>query len=221
MLNLVATSTTCIDCAIQCTGGVIDPQSGHCYFLANTSATHDEAAEACKGGHLVTLDSDREAALVDAITSLPYWLGYQAGVGGFRADVPTEPGFPVDGGCAGCYLRALAAPEDGGADCVVSNDGGWSLSSCADASAATICEREPLGRRSFFCQGPYCSTITFTVGRKRYLLYLDNASRTAAAAADECSQYDGGRLVVFESREERAQVVQELSPICLPSRLWR
>src|SRR5688500_7454739 len=31
----VATSTTCIDCAIQCTGGFIDPESGHCYFLAN------------------------------------------------------------------------------------------------------------------------------------------------------------------------------------------
>jgi hypothetical protein len=208
----VATSTTCIDCLIQCTGGLVDRESGHCYFLANTSATYEQAAEACKGGHVVTVDSDREAELVDSITSLPYWVGYQTGVGGYRSVVPTEPGFTVDGGCAGCYVRGLTSANDGG-ECVVAADGGWSLSSCTGTTAATICEREPLGKRSFFCHlgATYCATTTFTVGKKRYLLYyVTSAARSANAAAAECAQHDGGRLVVFESREEREQIVQEL-----------
>jgi hypothetical protein len=208
----VATSTTCIDCLIQCTGGLIDRESGHCYFLANTSATNEQAAEACKGGHIVTIDSEHEAALVDSMTSLPYWVGYEKAGGGYRSVVPTEPGFTVDGGCPGCYVRGLTS-ADGGAECVVAEDGGWSLSACTGTTAATICEREPLGKRSFFCHlgATYCATTTKTVGKKRYLLYyVTSAVRSANAAAMECAQHDGGRLVVFESREEREQIVQEL-----------
>lgn len=204
-------TTTCTSCLVQCAGS-IDEQSGHCYYVANAAATYQEAKNACTatGGHLVTLDSEREAAFVDKLAASRHWVGLtrQTSIGGYAAEVTTEPGFPIDGGCPGCYLRALST-TDGGADCVVSADGGWELSACTEI-AATICEREPLGQRSFYCQGPYCSTVTFTVGAKRYLLYLDNAARTAGEAVSECAQYDEGKLVVFESAEEREQIVQEV-----------
>lgn len=209
----LATSTTCINCAVQCTGGNIDPESGHCYFIPNVSATFAQAAEACTGGHVVTITSDREAAFVDGLTKAPYWVGAQflESVGGYRSEVTTEPGFPADGGCAGCYdRRSGATAVDGGGDCVLSSDGGWTLVPCNDAGAATICEREPQGNRSIFCGGPYCSAIPFTLGKKRYLVYLENAARDAAGAARECARYDGGRLVVFDSREEREQLAREV-----------
>lgn len=205
-----ASAASCTDCNVRCPGGKVDPESGHCYYLAE-AGTYQQAILACAGGHVVTLESDREAAIVDGLTSSPYWVGvsYQAAIGGYRAEVTTEPGFPADGGCTGCYVRSLER-SDGGTDCVVARDGGWSLSACDPTTATVVCEREAPGQRSFYCQGPWCSTIPFTLNAKRYLLYLDTAARTAEDAARECAQYEGGRLVTFDSREERAQLVREI-----------
>lgn len=204
-------STSCVDCKVVCPGGVKDDASLHCYAVANEQTTFANAVSSCTGGHVVTIGSEREAALVDSIATAPYWVGasYQGALAGFGATVATEPGFPRDGGCTGCFARTIVAPADGGGgDCVVAADEGWTISSCFDASAATVCEREPGGTRSFYCQGPYCSTINGTT--KRYLVYLKGQERTGAEAAAVCSQFEGGRLVVFESREERERVVQEV-----------
>jgi hypothetical protein len=205
-----ASVASCADCKVQCPGGTIDPASGHCYYVAD-AGTYQQAILACAGGHVVTLESDREAALVDGITSSPYWVGvsYQPAIGGYRSEVTTEPGFPADGGCTGCYVRTLAR-SDAGTDCVVSRDGGWTLSACDPATAGVVCEREPAGQRSFYCQGPWCSTVPFTLNDKRYLLYLDSAARSADEAAKECALYEGGRLVTFDSPEEREQLVREI-----------
>ena len=205
-------ATTCTNCVVQCPG-TIDPASRHCYYVARTDATYTDAKAACtaSGGHVVTIGSDHEADFVDRLSaSSPYWVGvsYQAGLGGYGAEVTTEPGFLADAGCPGCYVPALTA-SDGGTECVVSSAGGWRLSSCS-ATATTVCEREPVGLRSFYCQGPYCATVTFTLGTKRYLLYRENGARTASEAAAECAGFDGGRLAVFGSREEREQIVDEV-----------
>lgn len=209
-----ASAVSCVDCNVQCPGGRIDPVSGHCYWVAKQGGTYQDAIAACAGAHVVTLESDREAAIVDGLASSPYWVGvsYQAAIQGYRAEVTIEPGFAADGGCPGCYVRPLAA-SDAGTACVVSSDGGWTLSPCAPTTATVVCEREPLGVRSFYCQGPWCSTVPFTLNDKRYLLYLENAARTAAEAAATCAQYEGGRLVVFDTREEREQLVREIAHV--------
>lgn len=202
-------ASTCVGCRIGCPG-VIDDASSHCYYVADGgAATFQAATAACSGGHVVTIGSEREAALVDGFDAGPYWVGAsnQPALGGFGAALATEPGFAIDGGCPGCYARALVE-SDAGSSCVVATDGGWLLTPCFDAGATTICEREPVGLRSFYCSGPYCATVKG--GAKRYLLYLASEARTADAAAKECARYEGGRLVVFESREERERIVREL-----------
>lgn len=206
-------TTTCTNCTVECPdGGRIDPSSRHCYWVASSDAvTNAQAVELCSGGHLVTIGSAREAELVDGLARGAHWVGlrFQDGIG-FQSSIVTEPGFSTDAGCAGCFVRALTTSDGGTTSCVVSADGGWAISNCSAALGAAVCEREPLGQRSFYCQGPYCSTVTFTLGTKRYLLYLESSARTADAAAAECANYAGGKLVVFESREEREQVVQEI-----------
>lgn len=206
----VDASTACVACKIACPG-VTDDASSHCYYVVDGGATsYTGAATSCAGGHLVTIGSEREAMLVDALDAGAYWVGasYQPSLGGFGAEVPTEPGLN-DGGCAGCFARALIETDAASGECLIASDGGWLLSPCFDGGATTaICEREPVGVRSFYCSGPYCATVK-GVG-KRYLLYLASEARTAAAAAEECARYDEGRLVVFESREERERVVREL-----------
>jgi hypothetical protein len=199
-------STACVDCKIACPG-ITDDASAHCYYVSEAGVTtYQTALVSCPGGHVVTLGSERESAFVDALDAGPYWVGARvSGFGGFGAAVPTEPGFPRDGGCSGCFARPLVDSDAG--DCVVATDGGWSLESCVDAGATTICEREPGGVRSFFCQGPYCATVKGVT--KRYVIYLTDAL-TAAAAAAECANYDEGKLVVLASREERERLAQEL-----------
>lgn len=206
--DIADASTACVDCRIVCPGAT-DDASAHCYYVAEAGVTtYQTAITACPGGHVVTVGSDREAAFVDGLDAGAYWIGASNDpvLGGFGAAVAIEPGFAKDGGCPGCFARTLVE-TDGGGECVVAIDGGWSLTSCADAGATTICEREPLGVRSFFCQGPYCATVKGTA--KRYVIYATSAV-TAAAAAAECARYEEGRLVVFESREERERLVREV-----------
>lgn len=198
-------STACVGCKIACPG-VTDDASAHCYYVAEAGVTtYPNAAVSCPGGHVVTIGSEREAAFVDALDAGPYWVGASnnEGVGGFGAAVATEPGFRIAGGCTGCFVRPLVE-TDAGSGCVVATDGGWSLTSCGDAGAATICEREPLGIRSFLCGGPLCATVKGVT--KSYVIYLTGA--TAENAATECARYDG--LAVFETREERERVVREI-----------
>lgn len=220
------TTTTCSGCQVQCPVP-IDPSSGHCYYVANagTPVTYAEATAACSGGHIVTIGSDREAALVDALISASYWVGtrFDPSLDGFFAVVPTEPGLPPptsNAGCAGCYARALE-PSDAGLICIVSRDGRWTHSAC-DVTAATVCEREPVGKRTEYCAGPYCAKTAFTLGAKRYLLYLEGQAATADGARATCAQFKGGRLAVFASREEREQLVQELVRlnVALPFTAW-
>jgi hypothetical protein len=200
-------SVACVGCKVACPG-ITDDASAHCYYFTDGGATsYQAAAGSCAGGHLVTIGSDREAAFVDGLDAGAYWVGasLQEALAGFGAVVETEPGIAADGGCPGCFARPIVQGDGG---CLVALDGGWSLSPCFDGGATTtICEREPLGTRSFFCPGPYCATVKGAA--KRYVIYA-SAAVTAEAAAAECARYDQGRLVVFESREERERVVREI-----------
>lgn len=199
-------STACVDCKIVCPG-ITDDASAHCYYVAEAGVTtYQNALVSCPGGHVVTLGNEREAMFVDALDAGPYWVGARADdFGGFSAVVATEPGFPRDGGCTGCFSRPVVDSDAG--NCLTATDGGWSRTSCDDAGATTICEREPLGVRSFFCQGPYCATVKGAT--KRYVIYLTGAL-DPAAAAKECETYEEGKLVVFESREERERLAREI-----------
>jgi hypothetical protein len=120
--------------------------------------------------------------------------------------------------CPGCFGRGI----DGGPfpvfpdvdaatelPCVASENGRWFRVPCQDAPRdfAVVCEREPVGTRAEFCNGPYCANVPATAGRKTYS--ISQTAVTAALAASSCAA-GGGRLVVLDSPEEREQLVHEL-----------
>lgn len=218
----------CVSCEITCPdGGVLDDAGEHCYFTLGASASYQQAVTLCggRGAHVVTLASERESSLVDALDAgSPYWVGlfFTPAFSGYLPANPGEPGLPSPpSSCPGCYARG-GALFDGAVPCISAADGGWAGSSCDDAGAvATVCEREPVGRRSYFCFPFYCSTVEATAGRKRYL--YDLTERTAADAKKTCEQFPNGRLAVFDTPEEREQVVTELRNVpgaVLPMTAW-
>lgn len=212
-------------CSIDCTG-VIGP-SGHCYFLADPS-DYEKALTNCSnaGGHVVTIGSEAEAALVNGLTDggayhVGLLLDDRFSLVAYKTPSEVEePGWPHDqSSCPGCFAagaddagRFAALDPDSGTDhrCLVATLGGWLQIPCSqsDPRVATICEREPLGQRSQSCGGPLCTTLSSTAGRKRYVISISPAN---AEQADQfCRGYPNGSLVVFESREEREELAREL-----------
>lgn len=210
----------CPECRIVCEGR-LDEIGGHCYFALDAGVTFTEANAQCgaRGAHVVTFASDDEARLVDELAGDggSYWIGLvkSGALGAYAPSKAGEPGLPSepDASCAGCYARGgavAAAADDAGGDpqCIVATDGGWARAAC-DTTRLAVCEREPVGRRTFFCFPLQCATVAATAGRKRYL--IDAIPRTAAEAKAQCEAYDGGALAMFDTREEREQVLAELA----------
>jgi hypothetical protein len=210
------------ECSISCLG-VIGP-SGHCYFLTEPS-DYANARNNCSaaGGHVVTIGSEAEAALVGAfVDGGSYRVGLTLDNALFAAYKPDleEPGWPqAQTSCSGCFAEgaddagqfAELAPDSGlDHHCLVAAGGRWLQVACdeSDAGIQTVCEREPIGQRSQPCGGPLCATLASTAGRKRYVISLSPA--TAEQADLSCSGYEGGSLVVFESREEREELAREI-----------
>lgn len=211
----------CTLCHLTCEG-VIDPASDHCYFDAGPTDSYVTALQRCDdvGAHIVTVASDREARLVGDAGA---WIGLaqSPNVGG--AYLPTrsdEPGYP----CPGCYgLRSDDAgptgpfsplaptPSPGG--CVVTVGGRWFAVPCEDAGApyATVCEREPVGRRGHDCNTAICFTLPKTSGTKRYVLFTSADSPETAQRT--CAQYSqsNGALALLDSAEEREQLAREVA----------
>lgn len=215
------------DCRIACDGGRVDGM-GHCYFVAGQTADFRAAGGLCSGSgraHVVTIGTRREADFVaDAgLTDGGYWVGLSRSAFGYITFPLTEPGWPGQGdACPGCYALG---PDDGGAfadvdagrDCVAGGGERWANHACGGArSLAVLCEREPPGQRTYFCNGPNCID-GLPAAAKRYVLPADLV--TAADAPAACEPY--GQLVMLDSSEEREQLVRELvTRFDLPFTVW-
>jgi hypothetical protein len=173
-------------------------------------------------GHVVTFASERELGLVATSARFsPFWIGLRQTANlsdeYTTVDDLDEPGWSTT--CAGCYAHVnpgekITTGAKYNGNCVTGEQDDtlpahpWHASICGavgDASVTreTICEREPLGTRASYCGGPICFTVPATLGRKSYS--LDPSALSAADAITECNSR-GGRLVVYESAEEREQV---------------
>lgn len=161
----------------------------------------------------------------------PGWVGPTStltcpGCFGVGADdagrFPTHPE-AVDAGFAAINCLLADIDDAGG--------GGWVRVPCTGFDAgvgprtyATVCEREPVGQRFFFCGGPNCTTLAATAGVKRYVIPTQLMTNEQAAA--ECSKYGAAQLLVLDSNEEREQIVRELlgqfsvSPPNGPVEVW-
>lgn len=224
----------CSDCRVTCSG-TLDDAGAHCYFALSPTRSFADAVRQCTlaGAHLVTFSSDREARHVDSIAAA-HWVGLSVSnvLEAYEPTVdPPEPGFPLPSSatsCTGCFGRGadggafpIAPDVDAGVatDCIASEGGQWFRVPCnGTRELATICEREPVGTRAEFCNGPYCTNVVATAGKKTYLVTLSNASSEDARASCEAQ---GGRLVVLSTREEREQLVREIRVLLPPpSSIW-
>jgi hypothetical protein len=245
-----ATVHGCSQCYIECgdDGGptYVDRTSNHCYFLLSGDSGPSESDSGCSslGAHVVTLGSKDE--LIDLAGNLfptpearEFWLGLRKdpdadGAVNFKA-VVDEPGLARHDVCSGCFGPTLKGgvvlpvnpSGDSGLDpaCVTwafRLDPVWYETNC-EAHYHTICEREPVGSRSFAC---YDEQLCFTVQYdtvyapgKRYL--WSSTAVTAQVASNFCAQFeDAGQnasLVIFESEEEREQVFYELMHLPTPA----
>jgi hypothetical protein len=149
--------------------------------------------------------------------------------GAYQSNRAEEPGFPYPllanepnaaGPCSGCFgigddaaifpLADVDASDDrADTSCVASTPRGWFRVPCSGAMPrATLCEREPVGKRAEDCIGGQCVSVPQTYGSKTYLVVLSPASKEAAETT--CLGLEGGSLVVFGSAEEREQLAHEI-----------
>jgi hypothetical protein len=222
----------CTDgCRLTCDGGVVDPRTQHCYFALSPQTHENDAVGACGPfrAHVATFVSDDEVALVRDAGFGSFWVGlsYVSSLAGYQSVevVNGEPGwnYPSNGPvCAGCYARIdptsfpyfpplgpdAATPDP--LDCVTSADGGaWTAVPCNSPppSPQTLCEREPPGSRASVCNGGICVTLAAT--SKKYI-YVPTET-AADDARTFCRSLANGNLVLFDTREEREELVRELA----------
>jgi hypothetical protein len=234
-----APAAGCASCKVQCEdGGGVDPASLHCYFQAGQVRQFSQAdQETCgaAGGHVVTFASESEASFVATRIAKtdPYWVGLvlNAATRAYEPTIPFEPGWSAK--CPGCYAHL-----DAGADTLPLRSAGitgqcvigerdttrsWFQSPCAGFNWAVVCEREPAGSRAEFCGGAVCITVPKTFGAKRYVFVPERVS--AAEAAEACASELQGRLVHFDSPEEREQLAHEIATqtavaVAPPEEFW-
>jgi hypothetical protein len=220
-------------CRVECDGGVVNPNTNHCYFeLPSTTSLDVEpnGAEArCRelNAHVVTFADDAERNFVVAQFSRsylhgdagPFWVGISEDPVS-QAYVPVvspanEPGWSP--ACSGCYAPSNvdgSIPKiltDAGGNCILELGAlGWSQFGCSTSSKnpiPVICEREPVGDLWIPCAGSLCASIPETAGNKRYLYSPTVVSADEAATA--CARdLVGGSLVVFDSRAERETLLR-------------
>jgi len=216
-------SPGCEQCRFTCSGKIDD--AGHCYFFADPTSSYSEAITACQaaGGHVVTFASKRELDFVDDLVASArdggaYWVGLSINPELESQYTPhrgvIEPGYPASAAqtCVGCFGASDGGafptyPDAAAGSFLVASGGSWFQLAASTAPLVTVCEREAVGQRLFFCGGPNCTTLTATAGKKRYV--LPQAFVTEDQAALACAPY--GRLVLLDSNEEREQLVRELT----------
>lgn len=124
----------------------VDPDTGHCYVsFDDDQSTFDTANLACGagGGHLVTITSALEAALVQQVQNPAQspWIG--------ASDVAVEGAFAWVTGEPFAFQIFAPGQPDGGVveNCLHMLDasGGWNDTSCTFAGFVTglLCEYEP------------------------------------------------------------------------------
>lgn len=213
----------CESCKFVCSGKIND--AGHCYFFADNTKDYPSAVTACANAaaHVVTFASEREVAFVNDLVATfrdggAYWVGLsiqpELGDNYGPPNNLLEPGFPRASTCAGCFAVGDGGPfpphpdYDAGGSCLVAERGAWlQVPTDPKRDFLTVCEREPIGQRLFYCGGPNCTTLAATAGTKRYV--LPQALVTEADAVKACAPY--GKLVHLDSNEEREQLVRQLA----------
>mgnify|MGYP005856187603 CR=1 FL=1 len=211
------TTLGCADCHVACPDGRLDPESHHCYLDAGPATSLAEARQRCdeRAAHIVTVASAREAALLG---DAGYWIGLlrsELVAGAYLSVTRDEPGFP----CPGCFgvgaddagaFEPLDPDASAQPNCLASVGGRWAAVDCAgDGGFAAVCEREPEGQRGQGCGGAICFTLPATAGEKTYVLFASPAS--ADEAASTCAGYEGGRLALLDSSDEREQLAREVA----------
>jgi hypothetical protein len=219
------------------------PASNHCYFASSGVTNYNVGVEACRyaESHPVTFVDDNEVSNVLRAfggswlaTSGQYWVGMESTDAGgpYYALSLNEPGWNVPALCPGCFMHGVTDGGlpvlDGGAfagpaECVVASDTPQSSAMATTghgAVAQVVCEREPVGARSVPCYADsFCFNVLATQATTSQTSkgYVFNPTRMRASeAARFCEGLtDGGatKLVVFESRAEREQVIYELSQL--------
>jgi hypothetical protein len=165
------------------------------------------------------------------------WVGLRdtatldAGQRVWNSEYTVEPGWAGLGICPGCYAnttngangfpRTLDADAgEGVAACAVATKNyleHWYSASCQLDLSHAVCEREPPGSRAEPCTeadadpGDFCVQVIATLGTKTYEYHA------GAMDPDEAEQYckahgstPSTSLVVFDTPEEREQLVHEL-----------
>ena len=222
------------DCKIDCVGGEIDRDNGHCYFVATGGAISlndgiGSAEQLCESasGHVVTFADEAERAFVESKfadttrvgLTAGYWMGLSLDLTRVAyvtidLDQNRTPGWAPT--CTGCYAPPNVdggIPRlvyDAGGSCVIDVvDAGWSQLPCSSlpTSIPVVCEREPIGDYWSTCNFGLCASLPETVTQKRYLFSPSLVS--ASQAADECKGV-GGSLVVFGTRQERETLFRTL-----------
>ncbi len=124
----------------------VDPDTGHCYVsFDDDQSTFDAANVACGtgGGHLVTITSALEAALVQQVQNPAQspWIG--------ASDIAAEGAFAWVTGESFVFQDFAPGQPDGGVveNClhILDASGGWNDTSCTIAGFVTgqLCEYEP------------------------------------------------------------------------------
>jgi hypothetical protein len=224
-----AVLAVCGKCKVLCSAPQFeDSVSHHCYLPLTGNWTLQDAGAACEksaSAHVVRFVSENEVSLVDQQPGTTYWVGLMQSSlvdsgRWYPSEETLEPGWTA--ACPGCFAQvdagATQIPEvpvigDAGhieRRCVEAQPGSsnplWMQATCTDTIGA-LCEREPVGTHTYVCPQGACFTVAATWSEKSYVLLA--APSSASAAPGACASIDAG-LVVFESREEREQVGDEI-----------
>jgi hypothetical protein len=223
------------NCQIDCDGGLLDPNTNHCYFSVQSATSLGEGESSAdalcqkQNAHAVTFVDDNERDLVVShfnkkLDASAFWVNLTllSDQGGYvpnprKSEIVYEPGWSST--CPGCYAPPNVTPDagipmlvpDAGGNCVIDVGArlGWSAFPCTQipTPVPVICEREPPGELWSPCNGGYCASVPQTAGKKRYLYSPNPATSDVASAA--CIGL-AGSLVIFESVEERETLLREL-----------
>lgn len=140
------TGDGCAACAIECGApGVQDPVTGHCFQLfaiAGTQATAEAACQAWGGsadlGHLASMNSASETALVSPMITANTWIGADDLGGAFAW---------IDGSVFSYENWQSGEPNHPGTEhCMFMDaEAKWHDHECTDTRAAYLCERHGAG----------------------------------------------------------------------------
>jgi len=216
-------------CELEC-DGMVDPQTGTCYFVGSPDIEPLNAVSRCEGfgGGAVplTVRSDRERDLVNAwlgettLTRVLAGLYADTNQRTWRAASADQPGWSADPPCPGCYAWwADGEPQTTEARRVAvmdKKDGWrWRVGSYLERSGL-VCERPRPGRPVDLCALPDCdpaNTSEFVVGDWRYR--VREVSATALTAQADCRDWKGN-LAALDSEQEREMLVR----FALSTRFW-